>query len=597
MTPENKQQILNALNLRMEYESLGLKINNTTSNEKGWVSCYALGREEKTASAGINLDPSSKHYGYYNDFGTQDDEKCISFFDVCAKFGTDSSAQEAFYRLAEITGIISNTSDTQTQNKNQWFADLKIEKHDQIGFVTHKPPCTIEGFLATGGQKGFVPGQGNVIIFPIYNANLTIQGGATFNWFGGLLLGQKNLMIKGTTAGLMGLHGLNLIKAGTAEIVYVVEGIPDMVALQSKVPSEKWNTVAVVTHSGGANEHPHDWKVNFFTGQNVVVIPDADNAEISGGEKWSQALTKHATSVRFVKLPYEVTETSGKDLRDWFNEGGSFEELEKLADAADAYSKTDSPHTAEFYEKLLHDLQVFIYGQDEIQQITGYSLVLNRWFTIKDRNRYTFLNLIGDCGDIVHTKVIPSQSKDLSEGMYSFKQVVEAFCWEAAKNNIRDNDRRGQGIWHDPQTKDAVIVIGNGQAAVWNGTTLERLIKPAHGGLQLNTQTSYSKFVDFDTLKDALENYDKNKAPAAFVELKKLLTQWNWNTNEEITVTLIAALATASFIQSAFTFRPQVCIVGHEQKRKHSCTALPVSTIQITTVMFLKTTMTCCRTF
>jgi len=109
-------------------------------------------------------------------------------------------------------------------------------------------------------------------------------------------------------------------------------------------------------------------------------------------------------------------------------------------------------------------------------------------------------------------------------------------------------------------------VLGGGQAAVWNGTTLERLTTPYHGDLQLNFQAAHAEFVDFDTLKEALENYNDDKASAAFAELKNLLTQWNWKTKskpeKDIIVTLIAALAAASFIQSTFTFRPLVCISG-----------------------------------
>ena len=566
MTPENKKQVLDLLNIRAEYESFGLKVIGAAPNEKGWISCQAIGREDKMPSAGINLDANSKHYGYYNDFGTQDSDTIISFFDACVKFGNDSSAQDAFWRLAEQTGIIIK----EDKNKDQWFTPLNIETDEPVNFVLQKPPCTIEGFLAAGGQKGFVPGQGNVIIFPIYDANLTIQGGATFNIYGGLLHGSKNLMIRGTTAGLMGLHGLGLIKAGTAKTVYMVEGIPDMVALQSKIPAEKWNSVAVITHSGGAGAHLKTHMVKFFAGLDVIIIPDADKPGIAGGSKHAAALAKYVNSIRIVELPYEITETNGKDLRDWLNEGHTFADLEKLVEDTKFWTENSGlPSTEEFVKKLLDDLQVNIFGQDEFQNISGFSLLLKRWFSIKDRNRYTFLNLIGDCGEIVRSKVTQSQ-KDVPEGMYSFKRVVEAFCWEAAKNNIRNNDRCGQGIWLDPQTQDAVVVIGNGQAAVWNGTTLERLSKPFHGKLQLNSQASPTEFVDFDTLKEALENYDEKKAPVAFAELQDLLTQWNWNSDMETTVTLIAALATASFIQSTFSFRPQMCIVGESNSGKSS---------------------------
>ena len=45
-------------------------------------------------------------------------------------------------------------------------------------------------------------------------------------------------MIKGSKAGLMGRHGLKMIQEGKAEIIFVTEGIPDMVALQSVVTSK-----------------------------------------------------------------------------------------------------------------------------------------------------------------------------------------------------------------------------------------------------------------------------------------------------------------------------------------------------------------------
>jgi hypothetical protein len=90
---------------------------------------------------------------------------------------------------------------------------------------------------------------------------------------------------------------------------------------------------------------------------------------------------------------------------------------------------------------------------------------------------------------------------------------------------------------------------------------------PYHGDLQLNVQSAHIPFADFETLQYALENYDETKAPVAFAELTNLLMQWRWKAKtekikKEVTVPLIAALAVASFIQSTFTFRPMVCIVG-----------------------------------
>jgi hypothetical protein len=85
-------------------------------------------------------------------------------------------------------------------------------------------------------------------------------------------------------------------------------------------------------------------------------------------------------------------------------------------------------------------------------------------------------------------------------------------------------------------------------------------------------QAAHTEFADFDTLKNALENYDESKAPAAFAELKELLMQWNWKVKnkgeKDVLTMLIAALACASFIQSTFTFRPQVYITGESATGK-----------------------------
>ena len=259
-------------------------------------------------------------------------------------------------------------------------------------------------------------------------------------------------------------------------------------------------------------------------------------------------------------------------MRDWLNEGHSFTDLEKLVESTAPLAKSDTQYTPEFCEKMLADLSVDISGQDEERRIYGFSNHTTRRFVIKDRNRYTHLDLIGDCGSVIDKHVVPTKGDEVIPGKYTFKQVVEVFVREASKSNIYDHDLCGQGIWLDSQTQHAVIVLGGGQAAVWNGTTLERLSKPRYGDLQLNFQAAHSEFVNFDALKEALEHYDESNAPVAFAELKSLLMQWNWHTKtrpeKDITVTLIAALAVASFIQSTFKFRPLVCITGESQSGK-----------------------------
>ena len=92
-----------------------------------------------------------------------------------------------------------------------------------------------------------------------------------------------------------------------------------------------------------------------------------------------------------------------------------------LADAP-KQSKAETNYTPEFCDKLLQDLDVRVFGQDEERRIHGYSFHMRRWFVIKDRNRYTYLDLIGDCGSVVDEYVV-KKTEEQSDTKYSFEQV------------------------------------------------------------------------------------------------------------------------------------------------------------------------------
>ena len=84
MTNENKQRVLEALNIPAEYRNLGLDVTGKPSAD-GWISCRVMWRKDQTASAGVNVNPSHRHFGYYHDHGAVDGEEHLSFWDFCVK--------------------------------------------------------------------------------------------------------------------------------------------------------------------------------------------------------------------------------------------------------------------------------------------------------------------------------------------------------------------------------------------------------------------------------------------------------------------------------------------------------------------------------
>jgi hypothetical protein len=97
---------------------------------------------------------------------------------------------------------------------------------------------------------------------------------------------------------------------------------------------------------------------------------------------------------------------------------------------ATSSTKSDSLYSPEFCGKMLADLMVDIFGQDEERHIYGFSNYTMRRFVIKNRNHYTLRDLIGDCGTIVDRYVVVDKETDVA-GMYTLKQVIDVFVREA----------------------------------------------------------------------------------------------------------------------------------------------------------------------
>ena len=117
-------------------------------------------------------------------------------------------------------------------------------------------------------------------------------------------------------------------------LVVKCEGPKDAIALQSIIPDSQIDYFAVLANSGGANETPKPQELDYFRGQTVYVIPDCDRTGIKGGQKWAEAIASVASSTKIVQLPFEVKENHGKDLRDYFQDGKTFDDLLKLIETA-----------------------------------------------------------------------------------------------------------------------------------------------------------------------------------------------------------------------------------------------------------------------
>ncbi|MGL6194773.1 MAG: primase-helicase zinc-binding domain-containing protein, partial [Thermoguttaceae bacterium] len=134
---------------------------------------------------------------------------------------------------------------------------------------------------------------------------------------------------------MAGSRGLKNIASGKADTIFKVEGITDLLKLDGIIIDAKAERYAVITNSNGCNENPTSEIIELFRGKTVIVIGDADTPGQNGAEKWASAIASVAKQVKNVQLPFDVTADHGKDLRDYFFDGHSFDDLLQLVESAE----------------------------------------------------------------------------------------------------------------------------------------------------------------------------------------------------------------------------------------------------------------------
>lgn len=92
------------------------------------------------------------------------------------------------------------------------------------------------------------------------------------------------------------------------------------------------NGFHAITRTGAADVWRTEWS-KLFQGKDVFLCHDADDAGQAANMKIAKHLTGVAARVRFIKLPYGITEKHGKDLTDFWAEH-TVEEFNELLEAA-----------------------------------------------------------------------------------------------------------------------------------------------------------------------------------------------------------------------------------------------------------------------
>jgi hypothetical protein len=331
-------QVLAKLDIGAEYRELGIDITGTQPSAKGWLACRAVGREDKKPSAAINVGDGPSRGRYKDLGGTQDS---LNLWDAAAALGPHADWREARRHYARKVGMGRSLPRSEKEDRpDEKFKWTQWNSLLVRGLIRAYPGITEESLLLCGARVGRYPANSNepqyVVCLPAYGKELIDGGPRSFVAMaadGGKVLryqgeGNPPLPLKRMNvgpSGLVGRHGLKQLAEHpeSVEVIYKVEGISDLLAMQALIPPELRDTHLVVTNAAGASETTLPGEVaECLAGQNVVIVHDADQPGQNGAKVWIGALAGVAKTVVNLQLPFEVKENHGPDLRDWLLDGG-----------------------------------------------------------------------------------------------------------------------------------------------------------------------------------------------------------------------------------------------------------------------------------
>lgn len=603
---EATQQILSRLDIEAEYRALGVRIPaGSHARATGWLPVHAVGRDDRDPSAEINVGDGPAR-GRYRDFGG--DGQSLGLFDFAAAHGSISRDwRECRAHYARQTGVkLPDGGDELPADKLDFYT---LTPSIARMYAERKPGVTVEAIFALGARaarypKGMRPElQQHLIAFPMFGSSLldgeptawhcVRQDGAKVRIYKGKGRepGETKTMTLGSP-GLMNCAALRTITEPTTKIVWVVEGLTDLLAVQAALLALGERAVGnVVVSAGGCSYHPRPEWLWAFAGKKVCVCFDVDppqpGKEIGPGQigaaVWVAALAPAAAEVRNVQLPPPAPAKEGEpppkiDLRDWLtgvDRSGEFHgvarsyaDLFALAKATDPVDRKDkrleiAPETA-----LLESLGVVVVGQVEGTESTieVYSRTTNKKTTIRDIDRFSRNKMIVAFGGEVVEEFIGPDGGEPTPGKYSSGDVREAVSKVASTLPTLSAELPiGLGVW---PVGEKLVFVGPQSADVWDGKSLTRSTSPVVDKQRLDFVGGDSAWFDSVVLAGYLQSAERPEFCAETVEeARQLFARWdNWA--HATSPLLVTGLCMATWIQACWHFRPQVAVIGPSNSGK-----------------------------
>lgn len=477
---------------------------------------------------------------------------------------------EAAKKVADYLGVPTDAKEPRKKKKTvEEVLELRPLNEMLASVWAASKGTTLEVLKEVGAQHGTYRSQYQVLVFPIKNEASKIIGWTMYAAAPGGMLPKwkgkgvppemvKTKVADGSDAGLIAPAGWR-----QATKVWKVEGVTDMLALNTFLPPGE----VAITNSNGATENPRQWIRDALAGKPVIVVGDADVPGQQGAEKWAAALSQQSETV-LVRLPYPVVENHGKDVRNFLAERSPDAMLalaQNFAPVAKSTEEIPEPSEIDSYAECLEALRLEVLFETERGKVTVYCSGTKKTREIAQVERMKHENLIQLVGQPAVDLIVHSDPK---EGQYTLAHVRRAISLTASQRSIdsEDTDIFGRGVWKNEN--ETVIVNGN-HLSIWDGTNFRKTETAVYRGM-ICRLTGGKNWYEHEEIEKLIQNCRSDEfRKKTLNESIELIERWTWQ-HQAIAGELITGMILATFIQSMFSWRPQISICGESNTGKTS---------------------------
>jgi len=577
---------MDRIDVEEECKAWGLEFTGNVS-AAGFAECRAVDRDDRNPSAAVNVST-----GYYKDLGPG---PSFPFFRLGVEYGPYSSFHECQKSLAKKYKVKMPKSGG---GKSFW-GNVKWKTLTETKSIGLRKELGLnqETLELTGATAGLIMGDQAAVIFPVFDMISPFEkpqkGIVSMNGSGGQLrkpggpAGDQLLRtISMGQSGIMNRHAIQ--HWHEADIIYKVEGVTDMLRLQQEIPEDKRNTHLVVTNSAGCDAAQDALTFpDLAVDKTVVVIHDADEpgqfgsgSDKSGGAaRWVTALEGRAKAVLNFQLYPDLEPKKGKDLRDWFDEGNTYDDLEKAVRASKEWklAKKSPPTTSSNgaaapatstapmtkNQLLLKRLEMSVLGHKKTGGILCFSFNKCSKFLISSIDQFTYLQQLVYVGAPA-IEIADPRDTDADPDLLDDYDVRVAIAQTAGGKVISRENTWGIGVW---EGNGRTVAVGTGEYIVVNGG-VDVYREPMCEDKIVDFGEAGDEWYDADTIVPYLDHARSlSWCQEVYDELVSQLSMWKNHEHPQAAETL-ACLIIATICQSIWDWRPWVALVGQSNTGK-----------------------------